>query len=294
MQQYQIMSDTSCDIPASLLEQLHVAFVPYYVSFDQETYYKELIELTPDDFYDKINAEHLFPKTSLPSVQDYMDAMEPVLKDGRDVFCMCLTSKFSGSYQSALNARNILSESYPDRIIKVMDTACVTGSQGLLVYEACRMRDAGMDIETLEQKLNILKNTTKINFTVDSLEYLQKGGRIGKAAALAGTILNIKPIIIMQDGELHPESKVRGHKKALKTILDMTRNEIGAEKEKYRICIVRGEKERHQTAVEIADTLRAEGFDVSNTVYTVGITIGTHAGPTPIGICYIKKYEYID
>lgn len=293
MQQYQIISDTSCDIPASMLEQLHVAFVPFYVSFDQETYYKELVELTPDDFYDKINAEHLFPKTSLPSVQDYMDAMEPVLKEGRDVFCMCLTSKFSGSYQSALNARNILSESYPERIIKVMDTACVTGSQGLLVYEACRMRDAGMDMETLERKLDLLKTTTKINFTVDSLEYLQKGGRIGKAAALAGTILNIKPIVIMQDGELHPVSKVRGYKKALKTIMDMTREEIGAEKENYRVCVIHGEKERHQTAVEIADTLRREGFDVIDAVYMVGITIGTHTGPTPIGICYIKKYESI-
>lgn len=294
MQQYQIISDTSCDIPKSMLEELHVTFVPYYVSFDQETYYKELIELTPDDFYDKINREHLFPKTSLPSVQDYMDAMEPVLKEGRDVFCMCLTAKFSGSYQSALNARNILSESYPNRIIKVIDSACATGSQGLLVYEACRMRDAGMDIHTLEEKVERLKTTTKINFTVDSLEYLQKGGRIGKAAALAGTILNIKPIIIMQHGELHPESKVRGHKKALKTILDMTRNEIGDKKESYFICVIRGEKERLPAAKEIADTLRNEGFDVAETVYTVGITIGTHAGPTPIGICYIKKYEYLD
>lgn len=294
MQQYQIISDTSCDIPKSMLEELHVAFVPYYVSFDQETYYKELIELTPDDFYDKINQEHLFPKTSLPSVQDYMDAMEPVLKEGRDVFCMCLTAKFSGSYQSALNARNILSETYPERIIKVIDTACATGSQGLLVYEACRMRDAGMDIQTLEEKVDRLKTTTKINFTVDSLEYLQKGGRIGKAAALAGTILNIKPIIIMQGGELQPESKVRGHKKALKTILDMTRNEIGDKKESYFVCIIRGEKERLPAAEEIADTLRSEGFDVAEQVYTVGITVGTHAGPTPIGICYIKKYEYLD
>lgn len=294
MNTYKIISDTSCDIPAPMLKELDVTYVPFHVSFDMEHYLKELQDITPDEFYDKINAEKLYPKTSLPSVQDYMDAMEPVLKEGKDIFCMCLTSKFSGSYQSAVNAANILSESYPNRQIKVMDTICVTGSQGLLVREACRMRDAGFSLEKIEETLEKQKNTTKINFTVDSLDYLQKGGRIGKASALAGTILNIKPIIVMKDGELQPESKVRGFKKALKSIIDMTKTEIGAEKDKYLVCIIRGEKEKLQSAMEVADTLRTEGFDVDDTVYTVGITIGTHAGPTPVGICYIKKYEYID
>ena len=122
---------------------------------------------------------------------------------------------------------------------------------------------------------------------------LDKGGRIGKAAALAGAILNIKPIIVMRDGELYPESKVRGHKKALKTIMEMTRSEIGSEKEHYRVLLVRGEKERHATVEEMRQTLLAEGFDVMDEIWPVGITIGTHTGPTPIGICYIKKYEYV-
>lgn len=293
MNTYKILSDTSCDIPAPILEKLDVTYVPFHVSFDMEEYLSELHDITPDDFYDKINAEKIYPKTSLPSVQEYMDAMESALKEGKDVLCMCITSKFSGSYQSAVNAANILSESYPERKIMVMDTACVTGSQGLLVYEACRMRDAGFSLEKTTEILDKQKDTTRINFTVDSLDYLQKGGRIGKASALAGTILNIKPIIVMKEGELHPESKVRGHKKALKTIMDMTRNEIKNEKDAYRILLVRAEKERHATAEEMRQELAAEGFDVMDDIWSVGITIGTHAGPTPIGICYIKKYEFI-
>ena len=260
MYTYKILSDTSCDIPAAVLEQLDVTYVPFHVSFDTVNYLKELQDITPDEFYDKINADKLYPKTSLPSVQDYMDAMEPVLKEGKDVFCICLTANFSGSYQSGVNAANILGEAYPERKIIVLDKQ---------------------------------KYMTKINFTVDSLDYLQKGGRIGKAAALAGAILNIKPIIVMRDGELYPESKVRGHKKALKTIMDMTRNEIDSEKEHYRVLLVRGEKERHATVEEMRQTLLAEGFDVMDEIWPVGITIGTHTGPTPIGICYIKKYEYV-
>ena len=270
MSTYKILSDTSCDIPAAVLEQLDVTYVPFHVSFDTVNYLKELQDITPDEFYDKINADKLYPKTSLPSV-----------------------ANFSGSYQSGVNAANILSEVYPERKIIVLDSACVTGSQGLLVYEACRMRDAGYSMEELLAVLDKQKYMTKINFTVDSLDYLQKGGRIGKAAALAGAILNIKPIIVMRDGELYPESKVRGHKKALKTIMDMTRNEIDSEKEHYRVLLVRGEKERHATVEEMRQTLLAEGFDVMDEIWPVGITIGTHTGPTPIGICYIKKYEYV-
>ena len=113
MSTYKILSDTSCDIPAAVLEQLDVTYVPFHVSFDTVNYLKELQDITPDEFYDKINADKLYPKTSLPSVQDYMDAMEPVLQEGKDVFCICLTANFSGSYQSGVNAANILSEPTP-------------------------------------------------------------------------------------------------------------------------------------------------------------------------------------
>ena len=293
MNAYKIIADSSCDIPISLMKANDISYVPFNVSFDQETYLEELKDITPDEFYEKINAEKLFPKTSLPSVQSYMDAMEAALKENKDVLCLCLSSKFSGSFQSAMNAANILSESYPDRVIKVIDTTCATACEGMMVLEACRMKDAGMDINAVVEKLEVLKETSRIFVTVDSLEHLQKGGRIGKATAMAGTILNIKPIIAMKDGELHPESKVRGSKKALKQIVDMAKGKIGDEKDQYRIIFVRGDKEREATAAELANELRAEGYDVAEDVWTVGITIGSHIGPTPIAVCMLKKYEFV-
>ena len=293
MSTYKIIADSSCDIPVSITEANDITKVPFHVSFDQENYLEEGKDITPDEFYHKINAEKLFPKTSLPSVQAYMDAMEAALKEGKDVLCLCLSSKFSGSFQSAVNAGNILSESYPERIIKVVDTTCATACEGMMVLEACRMRDAGLDIETNVQKLEALKDSACLYVTVDSLEHLQKGGRIGKASAMAGTILNIKPIIAMKDGELHPESKVRGSKKALKSIMDMSREKMGAEKDQYRITLVRGEKDRQAIAEELANELKTEGYDVAEDVWTVGITIGAHIGPTPIAVCMLKKYEHV-
>ena len=128
---------------------------------------------------------------------------------------------------------------------------------------------------------------------MDSLDFLQHGGRIGKTAALAGTILNIKPIITMKEGELFPESKIRGYKKALKTILEMTKKEIADAKADYRLCVIRAEKEKQEAAMEFVKELQADGYDVENEVWSVGITIGTHTGPTAIGICYMKKYEKV-
>ncbi|MBQ7085448.1 MAG: DegV family EDD domain-containing protein, partial [Anaerotignum sp.] len=142
MNAYKIIADSSCDIPISLMKANDISYVPFNVSFDQETYLEELKDITPDEFYEKINAEKLFPKTSLPSVQSYMDAMEAALKENKDVLCLCLSSKFSGSFQSAMNAANILSESYPDHMIKVIDTTCATACEGMMVLEACRMKDA--------------------------------------------------------------------------------------------------------------------------------------------------------
>ena len=294
MRPYQIVSDSSCDISPEYINKTNLGVVPFSVSFDGETYYREIYELTPDAFYDKINEHSIFPKTSQPTIQDYMDVFEPYLKEEKDILCLCLTSNFSGSYQSAMNAKLMLEESYTEARIEVIDSRNVTGIQGLLVWEALRMRDKGFTMDEQLEKIDALKGTSKINFTVDSLEHLQKGGRIGKAAALAGTILNIKPIIVAQHGELFPESKVRGHKKALRTIMEMTRQEIGNNKEDYRLLMLYAEKERKEMTEELAAELVAEGFElIDPPLAQVGITIGTHAGPTAIGICYIKKHEAV-
>ena len=126
MRPYQIISDSSCDIPADLLPKLNIGIVPYYATFDTINYHKELLDLTPEEFYDKVKEAKVFPKTSLPPIQDYIDVFEPYLKEGKDIVCMCLTAKFSGSFQSANNAKQILLETYPDSRIEVVDTISVT------------------------------------------------------------------------------------------------------------------------------------------------------------------------
>ena len=177
---YQIISDGSCDLVKEYTEKNNVKVVPFYVSFDGENYFKEGVEIEHDEFYRKMIDEHVVPKSSLPSVQDYVDAFMPYVKEKKPIICICITSKFSGSYQSAVNAANIIKEDYSDAKITVIDSMVNTVLQGILVNEVVRMRDAGIGYEETIEKINEMIPTGRIIFTIGNIEYLKKGGRIGK------------------------------------------------------------------------------------------------------------------
>jgi len=142
MNDYQIFSDSSCDVPVELLEKHNISLIPFYITFDQEKFYKENIEISNSEFYEVLSKEKVFPKTSLPSVADYMSAFKQALKEGKNVLCLCLTAKFSGSYQSAINAKNILEEKYPDSKIHIVDSIQATAGQGITLIQLALMKEA--------------------------------------------------------------------------------------------------------------------------------------------------------
>lgn len=290
MSEFKILSDSSCDLPDKLKQHYNIDIVPFYVSFDSKNYLKENIDITVDEFYLKLKAFNDVPKTSLPGIQDYINAFKPYLDNGQDILCICLTSKFSGSYQSALNASNILKEDYSDRKIIIIDSMQVTAGQGLLVIEAADVKNKGFDIEKTASYLNDIKLSSKIVFTADSLSYLQKGGRIGKVASIAGTLLNIKPIIHVSDGELIPVSKVRGRKKALFEIINYVSENIGKDSDKYKIAVLGADC--NEDTEYIKDTLEQNfGINVELPIFDVGVTIGSHIGPSATGIAFLKSYK---
>jgi DegV family protein with EDD domain len=295
MKAYQIFSDSSCDLPDSLLKEFEIKLIPFYVSFDQETYYKENVEITKEAFFETIASKHIYAKTSLPSVQDYINEFKPALKVGLDIICLCLTHKFSGSYQSAVNAKHILEEQYPDSNIIIVDSIQATAGQGILLLQMAYMKKAGYSVNEINERLNLIKPTSRIMFTVDSLDYLAKGKRIGKVVALAGDILDLKPLIQLKDAELIPYSKVRGRKKSLDRICSMVEEyftESGEKPEDYDFCIVNATtmKDAHylQNLTEIFI-----GRKIPYPVFQIGVTIGTYTGPGAIGICFVKKYDRI-
>ncbi len=295
MREYQLFSDSACDLPESLVREHQIGLIPFYVSFDRETYYKENIDITKETFFETLTTKHLFAITSLPSVQDYISAFRPALKAGHDILCLCLTQKFSGSYQSALNAKHILEEQYPEASIQIIDSIQATGGQGLLLLQMAEMKRAGLAIPEVVEITNKLKTTARIMFTVDTLEYLAQGRRIGKVIALAKNMLDLKPLIQLKEAELIPYSNIRGRKKSLDKVFDMVKEYFAEFKEDpadYDFSIA------NANTLSDAQVLQQHieqftGQNMRNPIFQIGVTIGTYTGPGALGICFVKKYDRI-
>ncbi len=295
MKAYQIFSDSSCDLPESLIKEHNITLIPFYVSFDQENYHKEHLDITNETFYQTLASKKLFAKTSLPSVQDYITSFRPALKEGMDIICLCLTQKFSGSYQSAVNAKQILEDQFTDSTIHIIDSIQATGGQGLLLLQMAAMKQAGLPASKVVELTNRIKNTARIMFTLDTLEYLSKGRRIGKVVSLARDMLDLKPLIQLREAELIPYSNIRGRKKSLNKVCAMVMEyfkEYNENTEDYDFCIV------NATTLQDSEYLQKqiESFlhrPIHYPVFQIGVTIGAYTGPGAIGIGFVKKYDRI-
>lgn len=292
---FRVMSDSSCDISREQEKEYGIGIVPYYVSFDGETYKKDRVEISAVDFYREM-AENpgVYPKTSMPTQVDLYEAFLPYAKKGEKIIYLNLTSKFSSSFQSAKLAAEALMEEYPDCKIAVIDSFSATVQEGLLVTEAAKMAQAGISFEEAVERIEEMKLTSRIFFTTGDISYLQKGGRIGKALTQAASVLKIKPIIHLYEGELQAAGIVRSRKKSLQKFLQDAKDFF---KDKnindYRICTGKGYDQEEYDAfhAEVEAEMKALGFEGEVESYQIGCTIGVHTGPTPIGIGVIKKFN---
>ena len=293
---FHIVSDGSCDLPAELAEKKNITIVPFYVSFDDEHYLKENVDIGIRDFYQQmVDRKGVYPKSSMPSAQDYEEVFKPFAEAGTPVICICITTKFSGSMQSAVNARQALLEDYPNAEITIIDATVNTVLQGLSVLEAVRLRDAGVSYGDAAARLEEIKGTGRIFFTVGNMEYLKHGGRIGKVGALAGSVLDIRPVITLKKGEIFPSGIGRGRKRSTAKATDLLvtylkKSRLGIDCYSivigYGYDIEEGKEYRDSVVRELQD----QGFDVKEIpTCQIGATIGVHTGPYPLGIGVIEK-----
>ncbi len=289
---FNIVSDGACDLLPEYTTEHNVSIVPFYVSFDGESYLKELVDVDHDAFYKKMVEEKAVPKSSLPSVQDYVDIFEPLLKQNLPIICICITSKFSGSYNSAQTARGIILESHSDAQITVIDSTLNTVTQGLYVNEAVRLRDADYSYEDAVSKLESIKSSGRIFFTVGSMEYLVKNGRVGKLAVLAGDKLGIKPLIVMEDGEIGLGGITRSRKKSKLGVLKLTKeffekNKLNVNDYSFYIGTGFEYEEANEFQKEFEEFMNVKCNEAVKA--RIGATVGCHTGPYPLGIGLIKK-----
>ena len=294
---FHVVTDGSCDLPVELTKEKNLTVVPFYVSFDDEHYMKEIEEIGIREFYQQmVDNPKVYPKSSMPSMQDFADAFKPFAEAGMPVICICITTKFSGSMQSAVNAREMILEEYPDAKIHVIDSKINTVLQGIYTLEAVRLRDAGWDYESAIARLEELRDTGRIFFTVGDMEYLRHGGRIGKVAGVAGSLLGIRPVITLKQGEIFPSGIGRSRKNTTQKAIDLLVQYLKEQRisaDKFTVCIGFGyDAEEAKTFRERAyEALRAAGLDLKEEIklYQIGATISVHTGPYPLGFGVVEK-----
>ena len=271
---FHIISDGSCDLPPELAQEKNITIVPFYVSFDDEHYFKENVEIGIREFYQQmVDKKGVYPKSSMPSIQDYKEAFQPYAEANVPVICICITTTFSGSIDATVN----------------------TVLQGQYVLEAVQLRDSGTSYQDTVKRLEEIKSTGRIFFTVGNMEYLKHGGRIGKVAALAGSVLDIRPVITLKQGEIFPSGIDRGRKrtsrKALDLLLEYLR-ESSLEIDCYSLAVGYGYDQEEGIAFrdQSLSILQEKGYAITELpIYQIGATIGVHTGPYPLGFGIMEK-----
>ncbi len=278
-----IIIDSACDMPKEIADKLHLDFLPLKTIFGEEEFL-DGITLSHDDFYTKLENSKVNPTTSQVSPADFEDVYADVKKNGDTAVVITISSKLSGTFQSA----NIARDDYED-CIYVVDSENATVGEQLLVRYACQLRDSGASAEEIVAALEAKKRDIRLVAVLDTLEYLQRGGRISKTTAVAGTLLSIKPLISVVDGEVASIGNARGLKNA-GVQLTKTAKEAGEIDFSMPCAFVYSGHNDDLLQKYIKDN--ADAWDVLSKdipVSRIGSTVGTHVGPGAFGLAFFSK-----
>ena len=280
MSEYVITINSTSDLPKEWVWERKIPVVPLNCTIGGNTY-RDMYDLSADEFYGMLRAGEM-AVTSQPSPQAAIDMLEPILKEGKDILHLSFSSGLSGTYNSMCIAAEELQEKYPERKIVVIDTLCASLGEGLIDYKALELQKEGKSLEEVaawveENKLHIMHNVT-----IDDLFHLHRGGRVSKASAIVGTMIQIKPIIHMDDhGELKVIGKERGRKKALTHIVDMAvKQSEGWDNDIVMITHGDCKEDAEFVARQVEKKMGVHNILIN----CIGTVIGSHTGPGVVAV----------
>ncbi|MGM9978583.1 MAG: DegV family protein [Clostridium sp.] len=278
-----VVVDSTSYIPKETLIENDISVVSLNVLLNGKSYRE--VDLENEFFYKEMNESKEIPKSSQPSVEEIKEVFTNIAKSGFDIVGIFISSKMSGTYSTAHLVREMVLEEYPETRIELVDSESNCMQMGFSAIQAARAAKRGENIERVVEEAKKVINTSKFLFVPDTLKYLKKGGRIGGASALFGTILQIKPILTVQNGETSVYEKVRTKKKAVEVILkkvldDMTEKGLGDVIVHHINC--------EEEGLDLAKRLENE-LKIPVKIQSIGATIGLHVGPGSIGVAYYTK-----
>lgn len=281
MSRVQIVTDSTADLPPDMVSAYGIKIVPLRVLFEQDVY-RDGVDLSLDEFYHRLKTQP--SSTSQPSPAEFVKVYRPLADQGASIISIHISAALSGTHQSALLAKSML----PEADIEVIDSRVTSIGLGLIALAAARAAADGKDKEEILLLIDWLLEHTRVYFMVDTLDYLQRGGRIGRASALLGTLLKIKPLLKLADGVVTPHERVRGRTKCLNRIADIA----GTFREQHGDLSYAW---LHGDAPALGDVLRDKLRDRLGHAAVfpsrAGAIIGTHVGPSLVGTAFHPAYK---
>jgi len=288
MRDYIIMTDSCCDLSQQEVEELDLTVLPLSFTIEGKTLLNtpDHADMSPEEFFAKI-AAGADCTTAAVNVGQFTDAMEKVLQEGKDILCVCFSSALSTTYQSACIAAEDLREKYPEAKILVIDSLSASRGQGMLLYRAVReRREKNLTIDELDAYVRSIIQSQCHWFIVDDLNHLKRGGRVSSTAALVGTMLGIKPVLALKDGEIKLVDKGRGRPGALVSMFKQLDKQGGIDPFYGYTLIYSNDK---QLAAPVHHYLHQNLHLTGGRVGQIGPTIGTHIGPGAVGVAFVAK-----
>ncbi|PGQ06353.1 fatty acid-binding protein DegV [Bacillus thuringiensis] len=282
-----IITDSAADLPVELLQAYDIDLIPLRVYDEVETEYLDGVTLESVTLLQKMREGAVY-KASLPSLETFQEKFVSYAKEGNPCIYLAFSSELSGTYQSSVVIKEEVKETYADLDLEIIDTKCASLGQGLVVLEAAKMAKNGASKEDILNRVAFLMNHMEHIFTVADLQYLVRGGRLSKVAGFIGGLLNIKPILNVEEGKLVPLEKVRGKKKVLSRIVDIM-EERGKDLKGQTIGMTHGDDLETAEALKalITERFGCEVFIVN----TIGAAIGAHTGPGVITLFFLNEVE---
>lgn len=281
MNNLKIVCDSLSDVPIELINEYDIEVVPLTVIIDNKEY-KDGIDITKEDFYKKLRGENVYPKTSQATYTQFKEVFEKHIREGKDILYIAGSSTATGTYQSAVMAKNDL-----DGNIYTYDSQSFSYGIGVLVVRAAELAKEGKTATEIISELQILRDRSYLLFSVDTLEYLQKGGRISSTKATIANILNIKPILDVRDGLVAPIAQVRGKKNVISKMIDLIKDQCGDDLSDQVIYI--GYSDDDKEKEKLIEVAKNELNPKDIKFFMVGTCIGSHSGPGVTGILTFKK-----
>jgi len=264
-----IVTDSGADLPDHLAKELGITVVPLYIRFGEEVY-RDRVSISEDEFYERLTHDPVHPSTTQPGPQDFLEAYQKLSADADGIVSIHISGKLSGTCNSALMAKGMLEGECP---VEVVDSETLSMSVGLIVIAAAEMAKAGESLDKIVERVKQAIPKTYLFFLLDTLEYLRRGGRIGKAKALMGSILSVKPMLTIKDGELVPAGQARTRAKGIDKLFDFVEN--AGNIQDLAVVYNTTPDEAQALAERLGSVFAKEKIRMSR----VGPGLGVHGGP---------------